>query len=36
MNTLETKDFVEENIAFPVKYDNKQQTILDSKEMDGV
>ncbi len=33
MNARETKDLVKETVAFPVKYDSKQQTIWDSKGM---
>jgi hypothetical protein len=33
MDLRETKDLVKETVAFPVTYDNKQQTIWDSKGM---
>lgn len=33
MDLKNTRDLVQETIAFPVKYDNKQQTIWDSKNM---
>lgn len=33
MDLLEKRDLVKETIHFPVKYDNKQQTIWDSKGM---
>lgn len=33
MGLRETEDMVKETISFPVRYDNKQQTIWDSKGM---
>lgn len=33
MNSIETENMVRETISFPVRYDNKQQTIWDSKGM---
>lgn len=33
MSFIETKDLIRETIAFPVTYDNKQQTIWDAKGM---
>lgn len=33
MGLRETEDMVKETISFPVRYDNRQQTIWDSKGM---